>query len=710
MVSLRSVRLFAIFAHAAGSQVKVATWNVAGMERASSEELSQNILNLNADIVLTQEDVEFEPPGSNNGIGMMGYKRACACREDALRDASPAYALGGRYLQNAVYVRQSTIRVVRSFSQNLSDTSPITRCAAFVDFVPISEPFGQPFRVASLHLTSGSFVVSNWRNFATEKLKQARQVLNWQPDIAAGDLNSYLDAWQVEQAQRSFEPYLQAQNAGDVYEYFGFATGGLDELLRGGMSRVPADRPTSIHGGTTDHMLWRSSARVSWVAGQGSITADFNGSDHAAVLATFDLVVLPYHTVAADRPDSRRRLQEEATGRALAEIEAAHFLEHESCKTFTSLTSKVICNTEVHVDHSIRAVVMSQTALYVCLFALLVIVPLCPFSTWLTQYAMPWRTFLTSVVVLHIFFDPDFLGHYEFGWDLSAHPVWTSMLFVAIESCFLIAASALHGLIKYLRPGLRLGAFNEMLSSDDDLVAHNKYRDLSLPFRKCAIVFLLQCGMLVFFFEELNESDLVHEGDVSLVRWVLAVAVVYYAKDDELGGAFHLRYWSDVVNAIMAKWKAEKLGKPYRQCLEVCVRGFMSYIINGLGLHFMRRTVPIFLCVQSHFDFTTNALGVFFIVALDSLGNQSATVVDNAKDMTPIGIIPGFKSVGDVVNSLFNEATADKRRPKTGDGGKDTETDQDHGDGDGPVSKAPLLDQAQGDGERPARAVQLNVE
>ncbi|CAK0815939.1 unnamed protein product [Prorocentrum cordatum] len=287
--------LAALAAQAWGTAVTVATWNVASIDWASAEQLSQQILGFNADVVLTQEDVEFEPQHSSNGISLEGYRRAGACRAEPLWDTMSAYALGGRYLQNAVYVRESTIRVVRSFSQSLSDTSPNPRCAAYVDFVPADAPFGEadsyvePFRVASVHLTGGFYVDGSWRNFTVEKPKQARSVLSWQPDIAAGDLNSFSVAAQVAESQGSYSPFVEAQSAGDVDEYIGFQTGGVDEFLRGGMYRVPADGATSRWGGTVDHVFLRNSARVGWAAGQSSTVGTFSSSDHAAVVATVEL-------------------------------------------------------------------------------------------------------------------------------------------------------------------------------------------------------------------------------------------------------------------------------------------------------------------------------------------------------------------------------------------------------------------------------------
>ncbi|CAK0903051.1 unnamed protein product [Prorocentrum cordatum] len=239
--------LAALAAQAWGTAVTVATWNVASIDWASAEQLSQQILGFNADVVLTQEDVEFEPQHSSNGISLEGYRRAGACRAEPLWDTMSAYALGGRYLQNAVYVRESTIRVVRSFSQSLSDTSPNPRCAAYVDFVPADAPFGEA--------------------------------------------DSYVEPFRVvAESQGSYSPFVEAQSAGDVDEYIGFQTGGVDEFLRGGMYRVPADDgATSRWGGTVDHVFLRNSARVGWAAGQSSTVGTFSSSDHAAVVATVEL-------------------------------------------------------------------------------------------------------------------------------------------------------------------------------------------------------------------------------------------------------------------------------------------------------------------------------------------------------------------------------------------------------------------------------------
>lgn len=312
---------------------------------------------------------------------------------------------------------------------------------------------------------------------------------------------------------------------------------------------------------------------------------------------------------------------------------------------------------------------------------------------------------------MHIFHDSAFSGQLKW-FDRSKHPVWSSMVFVAMESVFVIAFDFVHRFIKWRLSARQLGMFYNIVTDDDDLIAHNRYKDASLPFRKCAVVFLLQLGMLVFFFEELDQSDdLMKRGKVSLSRWLLAVLVVYHCKDDELGGAFRIRYWIELVYAIRAKWGNENLGKPYWLIPEVIARLVMSFFVNGLGLHFMRRTVPIFLCVKGHFDFATSAMGVFFIVGLDALADQSATVVDNAKDRKQIGVIPGHKSIDDVVNCLFNDVTAaDEKGPPTGDGGKETETDLKQGDENERDTEAPLLasetGQGRGDRDPPESAVE----
>lgn len=117
-----------------------------------------------------------------------------------------------------------------------------------------------------------------------------RRVLSDQPDVVAGDLNSYADAAQASEKLASYQPFLDAQSTGEGREFLGYATAGAEEFLRGGMARVPTAGDTTRYGGAVDHVFVRRTPRVAPV-GPGTVVGDFILSDHKALVASLELDV-----------------------------------------------------------------------------------------------------------------------------------------------------------------------------------------------------------------------------------------------------------------------------------------------------------------------------------------------------------------------------------------------------------------------------------
>eukprot|EP00443_Scrippsiella_acuminata_P065116 CAMPEP_0115537326 /NCGR_PEP_ID=MMETSP0271-20121206/88272_1 /TAXON_ID=71861 /ORGANISM="Scrippsiella trochoidea, Strain CCMP3099" /LENGTH=245 /DNA_ID=CAMNT_0002970121 /DNA_START=69 /DNA_END=804 /DNA_ORIENTATION=+ len=168
-------------------QMTIATWNLACFEKAKPSEIAATLAQLEVDVIGTQEDIEFNETSQDSALSIPGYTKVVACRGEALWDSEPAYAWGGRWLQNAIYIRDETVTWERSFTKNISN-----------------------------------------------------------PEVV-GD---YLDAphkEQVEQFQQSYSPYTDAKENGQLNQYLGWTLEGTQEAARAGYVRIDNSENTTTY-------------------------------------------------------------------------------------------------------------------------------------------------------------------------------------------------------------------------------------------------------------------------------------------------------------------------------------------------------------------------------------------------------------------------------------------------------------------------------
>jgi len=267
-------------------QMTIATWNLACFEKAKPSEIAATLAQLEVDVIGTQEDIEFNETSQDSALSIPGYTKVVACRGEALWDSEPAYAWGGRWLQNAIYIRDETVTWERSFTKNISNPEVVgdyLRCAAVADLRKNGCKRDLPVRVASVHLTGGRFVDSNFLSYNGEKGHEIREALAVRPDVLMGDFNSYNSKEQVEQFQQSYSPYTDAKENGQLNQYLGWTLEGTQEAARAGYVRIDNSENTTTYGGTVDHIYLRPEvglkARSFRVLG-GNLVGDFEQSDH----------------------------------------------------------------------------------------------------------------------------------------------------------------------------------------------------------------------------------------------------------------------------------------------------------------------------------------------------------------------------------------------------------------------------------------------
>eukprot|EP00443_Scrippsiella_acuminata_P127052 CAMPEP_0115675722 /NCGR_PEP_ID=MMETSP0272-20121206/54306_1 /TAXON_ID=71861 /ORGANISM="Scrippsiella trochoidea, Strain CCMP3099" /LENGTH=354 /DNA_ID=CAMNT_0003114717 /DNA_START=9 /DNA_END=1070 /DNA_ORIENTATION=+ len=274
-------------------QMIVATWNLKRFDRATPSEIAVSLAQVGADVIGTNEDIEFNESSQDNALSIPGYTKAAACRGEALWESETAYALGGRWLQNAIYIRDETMTKVHSFSKNISDAQVVgeyVRCTAIADLqMKGGKKRNLPIRVAAAHLIGGQYVDSQFLTFEGEKAYEMRQVLLDRPDVLMGDLNSYPDTERVEQRQQAYDPYIDAKGAGQLDQYLGWTRQGTQEAEHAGYMRLQNFENTTAYGGTVDHIYLRPDVSLefsqSFEVMGGHIVGNFEQSDHNLVMA-----------------------------------------------------------------------------------------------------------------------------------------------------------------------------------------------------------------------------------------------------------------------------------------------------------------------------------------------------------------------------------------------------------------------------------------
>jgi len=262
--------------------MKIVSWNVECLNRATPAELSDVLAALDADIILTQEDLMY-PDTEGQGLKIPGYAKAAECRRNSLWDTYKEYANGARYMSNAAYYRQSTIDLVSSSAEVIAADSVDPRCAAQMDVKPHGVSISRPIRVESTHLTGGRFSDSKWEERVGLKAAQVQSLMALSPDVVAGDLNSYATAEDAAGAQKSYNIYTEAVAAGKKSQYLAWTTEPIDEFAKEGMTRLPLEVQTSQFGGTVDHAFTGGSRNGLIVSGNSMevlSSNDWTLSDH----------------------------------------------------------------------------------------------------------------------------------------------------------------------------------------------------------------------------------------------------------------------------------------------------------------------------------------------------------------------------------------------------------------------------------------------
>ena len=137
------------------------------------------------------------------------------------------------------------------------------RCAAVADVELIDAIFPKSVRIASIHLTGGKFVDTNWKDYSGAKTLEIKNTLSLSPDVVLGDLNSYRNVFGVMSNQGSYEPYTTARSAGEEAGYISWAMEGA-MALEGSHHRLEANKDTTRYGGTIDHIFVKKNSDLSF--------------------------------------------------------------------------------------------------------------------------------------------------------------------------------------------------------------------------------------------------------------------------------------------------------------------------------------------------------------------------------------------------------------------------------------------------------------
>mmetsp|Transcript_35395 Transcript_35395/g.42683 ORF Transcript_35395/g.42683 Transcript_35395/m.42683 type:complete len:380 (+) Transcript_35395:62-1201(+) len=278
--------------------LKVATWNVASMQRGTKSEISKRLLHLqatvtfqNADVILLQEGISFLPEGIQNDMYLPGYERASACATEVLWETEPAYIRGGRHLQNSVFYNTDTLILLNSAANKISTAQKVVpRCVASA-VIETRDGTGTQFTVASVHLTGGRYVDGRFEMFALNKMMEVSNALHLaqRPDIIGGDLNSYGSKDEVIMFQKEYEPFLHATAMGKQNAYLDWAIEGTTSFENNGyLRRGDNNKSTTYYGGTIDHIYLKNETTTGLkFCGATEVHGNFTYSDHRMVVTYF---------------------------------------------------------------------------------------------------------------------------------------------------------------------------------------------------------------------------------------------------------------------------------------------------------------------------------------------------------------------------------------------------------------------------------------
>lgn len=239
------------------------------------------------DVITLNEDVEFSSASNALSLGS-AYVKAGTCRAEELWRTEPAYANGGRFLQNTIWVRTATWRVDSVVVVNVS-SEPATsdslmplRCAVMAHL----RAGDAKVSIAAVHLTGGRFTDEHWETFAGQKAKEVRAIATNRPDVVVGDLNSYWSGSDMISHQGSYEPYIAAKQLGNEAGYVRWGEEGVRALKAHGYRRLPIDHSsTTRYGGVVDHIFMRRASVVSAGDFMGVVDGGFLNSDHQPIHA-----------------------------------------------------------------------------------------------------------------------------------------------------------------------------------------------------------------------------------------------------------------------------------------------------------------------------------------------------------------------------------------------------------------------------------------
>eukprot|EP00927_Polykrikos_kofoidii_P040048 TRINITY_DN34300_c0_g1_i1.p1 TRINITY_DN34300_c0_g1~~TRINITY_DN34300_c0_g1_i1.p1 ORF type:complete len:448 (+),score=63.40 TRINITY_DN34300_c0_g1_i1:68-1411(+) len=167
---------------------------------------------------------------------------------------------------------------------------------------------------------------------------------------------------------------------------------------------------------------------------------------------------------------------------------------------------------------------------------------------------------------------------------------------------------------------------------DEDAMSDNVYMDLTKPFNRVVILFVVQLMLLSFYLEALvdTEKQLVDDTKRSLGYWVLAVLIETVAAEAQFGSTYNHAFWRKILSLDPAS--AELIASTRYVCWRIPItyrtdwllRSYMDYFINDLGKRMLMFSFPIMLSVQLPMDFVMNCTAIFFLTSLDDVAFDEA--------------------------------------------------------------------------------------
>jgi len=176
------------------------------------------------------------------------------------------------------------------------------------------------------------------------------------------------------------------------------------------------------------------------------------------------------------------------------------------------------------------------------------------------------------------------------------------------------------------------------LHSPGDMTVTNRYMKLSSRMSQVALVFCVQFCLFLFYGVRLGvrKSELPEaqkNGEVSYLKWAVAVALCFLAAETELGGRYSGFFWEDVAQVAETEGglfynKSYKglFGFSFKFKNEWQLRRFCSFLVNGVVRAVILGTAPILLCTLAPLDFIANAMAAFFITRLDDLEDGKSMI------------------------------------------------------------------------------------